>query len=269
MELCENEHVYWGTKNISSLSVATLNICAIPFITKKIKSRFNQFLSAISHHTPQFISIQEAYAPGPLKMLGRALSLFQYETAYSGLRWLFHRGGLATFSKDPILQFQYHPFKNQGKFLSAQLSDRIAGKGFLFTETDHTYHINTHLTADYADNAEETQKSQLFQILNFVAKLSGKKIILTGDFNFTPGSSLYQVVSQTFHDMSHSIDETWSLKRNQHRFAGTQFTSIPGAKLDYVFHSKEHLFEDQFDANLFEDSQAVLSDHRLLMVKGI
>jgi endonuclease/exonuclease/phosphatase (EEP) superfamily protein YafD len=206
MELCKNEHVHWGTKHISSFSVATLNICAIPLITKKIKSRFNNFLSAISHHTPQFVSIQEAYAPGPLKMLCRTLALSQYQTAYSGLRWLFHRGGLATFSLSPIIESKYFPFKNQGKLLSAQFSDRIAGKGFLFTKTASVYHINTHLTADYSDskdikntlNTLETQKSQLSQILNFVSKLSGMPIILTGDFNFTPESILYREILSAF-----------------------------------------------------------------------
>jgi endonuclease/exonuclease/phosphatase (EEP) superfamily protein YafD len=270
--------MYWGTKNIS---FATLNICAIPLVTKSIKSRFNRFVSAIDSfpnthgERPLIISLQEFYATGPLKMLNFLLN--GYHMALSGVRGLFfHRAGLVTLSLLPIIRSQYVPFENQGSGWF-QLSDKFAGKGFLVTETSQFIHINVHLTADYSDLHEikngkqnlQTQRSQVRQLLSYIKNInSDKTVILTGDMNFTPDSDLYNEIICFFEDISSGVPDTWALKRNQHRIASTQFTDVPSAKLDYIFHTKGHRIADGFTSKLFDDENSYISDHSMLIASS-
>jgi len=283
MELCENEHVYWGTKNISGIEkIATANICSIPFITRNNLFRSNLLGSAINQLSPQLATFQEAYDTGSIRNLRQSLP--QYQFALSGSEDIFNRGGLVTISRKPILRSFYIPFKKQGAvfsrrtLLSPQLSDRFAGKGYLVIETESVIVINVHFTALYLKSksletlkALDTQRSQLFELIEFVQKLSGKLVILMGDLNFSPNTDLYMETTKYFLDLTHSIPETWYSGRNQHRLASTQFTGILQDKLDYILvsHSKglqfiKNMFE-KIKVSLFNDETGVLSDHKMVL----
>jgi endonuclease/exonuclease/phosphatase family metal-dependent hydrolase len=276
MELCKNEHLMWGTKNISGIeTLATVNICAIPFLTKNNVFRSGLAASAIDKVSSKFVAVQEAFDTGVTRNLRRLLP--HYHKVQSGRESLLNRGGLMTLSKDPIIRWQYTPFKDQGSWRTMQLTDRIGGKGFLVIETKDAFVVNAHFTALYLKEKSQetfealnTQRAQLLQTKKFIrTSLKGKLVVFMGDLNFPPRTDLYEETTRHFMDLTHGIPGTWSSKRNQHR--GSSPKEIAEDKLDYilVYHSKglkfiRNMFE-KIKVSLFDDESAVLSDHHMVL----
>lgn len=274
MELCKNEHMYWGTKNISGIeTLATVNICAIPILTKNNLFRSGLAASAINKVSPKFVAVQEAFDTGVTRNLRRLLP--HYHKVQSGRESLLNRGGLMTLSKDPILRWLYTPFKDQGKWRSMQVTDRIGGKGFLVIETKDAFVVNAHFTALYGLETFEslkTQRLQLFQTIKFIQNLRGKLVFFMGDLNFSPKTDLYGEARKHFLDLTTGISGTWSSLRKQHRsISKSEGLDILEEKLDYiwVFHSMglqfiKSMFK-KIKASLFDDETGILSDHKMVL----
>lgn len=266
----------WGTKNISGIeTLATANICALPFLTKNNVFRSSLAASAITQLSPKFATFQEAYDTRVTRNLRKLLP--HYHIVQSGSQSLLNRGGLMTLSKEPIIKWLYIPYKEQGKWVSMQITDRAGGKGFLVIETRSAYVVNAHFTAFYLKHKAslmfeelKTQRAQLLQTKKFIrTNLRGKLVIFMGDLNFPPRTDLYEETTRHFMDLTHGISGTWSSKRNQHR--GSSSKEITEDKLDYilVYHSKGlQLIRDMFEkikVSLFDDESAVLSDHHMVL----
>lgn len=112
------------------------------------------------------------------------------------------RGGLLTLSRLPVVEHQYIPFTEQGRWIHLEIMDRLLEKGILLThyEVDGLPIIvaNTHIIANYAaDYGREgrpalRQRLQLRQLAADIQALPSEALVmLVGDFNLPRGSWLY------------------------------------------------------------------------------
>jgi len=159
--------------------------------------------------------------------------------------------GIATFSKYPIVRKQALHFqqRNRNIFLC---TDILAGNDTLRI-------INTHLESirfkpeDYKfieNIGNEKQEEELNSSLNILRKMkrayskrakqvetlkeeitrSPYSVILCGDFNDTPGSYSYQILSDGLTD---------SFRESGKGFGKTYAGSFPSFRIDYILHDKK------------------------------
>ncbi len=138
-------------------------------------------------------------------------------------------GGLMVLSKTKPITVEFVRFANQIKpFPHALvfLVEKTIHRGFLVLEFEDYFLINIHLTADFKkkwlDKNLATSSSQTKQLIEFIQTIKHKKIIITGDFNFTPKNATYTHLDDNFDliDISNNIPFTYIDKK---------------AKLDYIF----------------------------------
>lgn len=148
-------------------------------------------------------------------------------------------GGLVILSKQKPSKIDYVRFDVQINIFPhalAYLGEKIIQRGFLVAEFEDYYVINVHLTADFRkkwkDHSLKISKLQTNELVRYIkANLNSKKLVITGDFNFTPNNSTYTELDETLDliDLSNNIPFTYIDKK---------------AKLDYIFTNLKIFYRD-------------------------
>ena len=85
--------------------------------------------------------------------------------------------GLSVYSKYKIDFIEFIRFTNLKSI------DKLSDKGFLVIKIKDIYIINTHLQANYTKIEDDTTKSQLNTIINYIKLNNLEKVVISGDFN--------------------------------------------------------------------------------------
>jgi endonuclease/exonuclease/phosphatase family metal-dependent hydrolase len=166
-----------------------------------------------------------------------------------------NRGGLVTMVRDDqIEEGVWNKYKHQGSIMSWQIAERIMGKGFSAVKLKRNcvWIINTHLSANFSliEKSRPLHISQIEQILQFVE--DKEEVILAGDFNFTPFSDAYRLLSQSFEDCSTHLSSTYPRKAQT---------------LDYVFYKGSRYKLSHSTLLRYDHAPFRISDHFGLVVE--
>ncbi len=227
------------TGEAAAFRVATFNIrCPADRAPNAWTCRVDRVAGLIAKHRFDLIGLQEATA-GQIDDL-----LTQGWDAVGGGRDDGKRGGEASCVFFKIARFE---LRDSGTFwLSetpevpgskswntactrvctwARLAERKTGKEFV--------HFNTHLD-HLSEAARENGMALILKRMPQIAQ--GRPVILTGDMNATPGSSVIRQATSVLHDAA-------ALSRAPHAgplatFNGFKFGQAPTAQIDYIFVSE-------------------------------
>jgi exonuclease III len=192
---------------VSSLGVATLNICGLPWSQSKLDPlavRAAGFGRQLDESDLDVINLQEVWALHQIDTLRANLPSFPHVAWRRGLHGQ-PAGGLATFSRRPVSGISYKSFRGSvprkgGLQFRAKRAINGTLQGVLTMEVAGVPVANTHLTAnkdgDWSDgnryhNFQRTQLNMLHAVLR---RLATRPSIVTGDFNIPSYSSLYPLI---------------------------------------------------------------------------
>jgi endonuclease/exonuclease/phosphatase family metal-dependent hydrolase len=218
----------------------TVNLYSHNVCWTRRKKSFDQIAKKIQNIQPDIICLQEcgfesqikklqidnyhnSFVPLKQTKLGNTIAMILREKPTVGTS-----GGLIIMSKDKPISVNFVPFGKQINFFPhtlAYIAEKVIHRGFLVVEYQDYFVINVHLTADFKkrwkDNNLAIAKLQSKQLIAYISKITNKKIIITGDFNFTPKNYSYNEIDKTgLVDVSKNIPFTYIDRK---------------AKLDYVF----------------------------------
>ncbi|GEM_PF-6297848 len=164
--------------------------------------RINEVKQYITYNNFDLVFLQEIVLNSSLRKFDNILNK-DFEYFVKGR--IGPKGGLAIISKKKFSKIEFYKFKEQGSILSKQLIDRIIEKGFLVGYRGKEVYINTHLVATYRNENGKTVENlnkQFQELLRFIKQQikQKKKIILAGDFNFTPHSENYKLITKLLLD---------------------------------------------------------------------
>ena len=179
-----------------SYSLFSLNCFGVPYSFNR-KRRFNLIAKAILERQPDLVLLQEVTSPRDRGILYSVLEPAGYD-CYPKNSIYFSEGGLFMATRLPVMSYNFEHYAHKGPFLPISWLGRILKKGFQTAQLkaangDRVTVINTHLLANYHGLKTETmsQMKQLDQLMGTIKKYEKGAMIVAGDFNFTPKSSLY------------------------------------------------------------------------------
>ncbi len=248
------------------LKLATINCHEHPKMIRRRRRKILIIVDEIIALKPDIICLQEINLAATAKIIDPILSKMGYHNYYLRDR-VVNKGGLFFSSFFPIKQAQFTRFTQQGTLLSKQFADRMLGKGFqhvtLDVKGENIDLINTHLVVAYSKQSKaqtQIQFNQVNQLADYLAKFR-KKLILAGDLNIKPDSTLYK----RFIKKTKLIDQTagknfltaWS--RTIHGVEKIQ------VQVDYIFTSEDWKTTNQKiicdQTHFLRGEERYLSDH--------
>lgn len=177
------------------------------------------------------------------------------------------------------MNLEFYKFKEQGPITFLSLTDRILGKGFQTAECEingkNMLLINTHLLCLYSKRKRDylAQEKQLDQLSDFITAKSIDNIIIAGDLNNDPDSTLILNFKDK-HDLVDTLgtNEITVDNNNLNRNGILKlFGDNKPYRTDYVFVTKDmNIGKSEV---IFKTSQKVngknihLSDHYGVLVK--
>ncbi len=241
--------------------------------SKNAKSR-QHILNQLQEINPDVLCLQEFYNNSELKQyynidtVVNVLNTKYYHVEYTSIAHKNNQFGIATFSKYPII--------NKGKIVFDTRSNNICIYTDVLIKKDTVRIYNMHLQSihfskknytfigDLQDNDDakdelENSKSILrllkrafvkraeqAELVHASIKNCKYKIILCGDFNDTPASYSYNLISE---DLKDAFVEKGS------GFGRTYAGKFPQFRIDYIFHSKD------LKCTQFTRSEETFTDH--------
>lgn len=241
--------------------------------SKNAKSR-QHIISSLQEINPDVLCLQEFYNSSTMKeyynidTVTAALNIKYNHVEYTSIAHNHNHFGIATFSKYPII--------NKGKIVFNTRSNNICIYTDVLIEKDTVRIYNMHLQSisfskkdytfigDLQDNDDakdelENSKSILRRLKRAFVKRAEQAekisasikscpypVILCGDFNDTPASYSYNLISE---DLKDAFVEKGS------GFGRTYAGKFPQFRIDYIFHSKD------FKCTQFTRSEETFTDH--------
>ncbi|XP_058818342.1 putative neutral sphingomyelinase isoform X2 [Topomyia yanbarensis] len=245
------------------LSILTLNIWGIPYISKDRKVRVNAIGDVLSSGNYDVVSLQEVWSDGDYQYLkNRVEGVLPFaHYFYSGVVG----SGLAVFSKYPIVSAFFHAWSVNGYVHRIQHGDWFGGKGVGLARISvngqlvHLY--AAHLHAEYDRNFDDYMSHRVIQAYDtaqFVESTRGSAVvqILAGDLNTEPGDLAYRVIrtnaklTDSYDRDSHSSDllGTNEIARNSYTDPEAAKKSPQGKRIDYIMYR----FADQYEGHRLE-----------------
>ena len=223
------------------ISIVTLNCFYNPLSNNSF--RIKSALLEIAKLKPDIICLQEVISPRQTNISREILKSLNYNLYYVPSLY-FTKGGLIFATKFSLGKCEFVKFKNQGKLLSLQITDRILAKGFqkieLNINSKKVSIYNTHIVSRYKNTSFEEkneQSKQLEELIKIINSDQSMYKICFGDFNIQSHGDYY----------SHFIDKTDlidSLGENQITFSSKnihikkRFNIDFDSRIDYVLYSK-------------------------------
>jgi endonuclease/exonuclease/phosphatase family metal-dependent hydrolase len=238
------------------------------------RSRRRRLLRGLSQADADLILIQESFLPSFRPRLAAALKDHQPDHCYSGRRRHFvlpmdTSGGLATFSRLPLLQSFYQPFR---LWSGMKPDERIGRKGCLWTE----YAVNggrvlvgnAHLYAGMGARPGRVRAIQVRELLRRLERFPPMPTILAGDFNMaiehertTSGPTGFDLMTAAgFAEVAAgATGSIATLSRTRNPFARYTPWPKPDRRLTHVFFKGRGLSVAESPSLCFDDPP--VSDH--------
>ncbi|MEK7657161.1 MAG: endonuclease/exonuclease/phosphatase family protein [Elusimicrobiota bacterium] len=231
------------------MRVLCYNTCALPGLSGDIGERLRRACAAIVAMKPDLILLQEVFLRRHLRLLSSHLSDWPHR--FSGRRSVMRFcGGLAVFSRFPILSAAFAPFREQGSWLRFSALARLSKKGAMTLLIEGPRHraiqlLLTHLVADYrrpgrhaadrrADPYSRFQAGQMSELAGRILGLDAQApLLVCGDLNLLPDSPLLlDLMART--GLRDSMAGRRSASMIGRPFYRVPFDPTPCKRLDYV-----------------------------------
>jgi endonuclease/exonuclease/phosphatase family metal-dependent hydrolase len=180
------------------LNLLTFNTLGTPFFAPDIAKRYKKTAELILESDIDIVAFQEVFAHYNRHIFDKALQKFPYRIYKKFVLGL--HGGLALYSKIPLTFESYHIYTYpKGLFVPPYTS--LAHSGILVAKFDDLplRLATTHLSSDVVHNLTPQnrfyklisgQLDQAVELFTTLSKTDG--LIMTGDFNISNQSSLYE-----------------------------------------------------------------------------
>lgn len=239
------------------LSILTLNVWGIPYISKDRDVRINAIGDQLATGKYDMVSLQEVWSENDYQTLKKQTELVLPFAHY------FYSGvvgsGLCVLSKWPILSAFYHQWSVNGYVHRIQHGDWFGGKGVGMCKINvngkliHFY--TAHLHAEYDrkfDDYMAHRVIQAFDTAQFIENTRGSSIlqILAGDLNTEPGDLAYRVLLTTSqlndaYKEQNDLDGTNECAKNYYTALNVAKTSPKGKRIDYILHRPGYKYESE------------------------
>lgn len=281
---------YCNEEMALELSILTLNIWGIPYVSKDRAIRVEAIGDVLASGNYDIVSLQEVWSDSDYQYLKKrvegVLPFAHY--FYSGVVG----SGLALLSKYPIVSAFFHAWSVNGYVHRIQHGDWFGGKGVGFAKiavNDQLVHVYVaHLHAEYdrkCDDYMAHRVIQAFDTAQFIESTRGNSVlqILAGDLNTEPGDLAYRVL-QTNSMMVDTCDPkmfaagnwgTNEIDKNSYTDPEAAKKSPQGKRIDYIMYR----FGENFEGRLLEHrlplpsripgKQISYSDHEAVYAKII
>lgn len=245
------------------LSILTLNIWGIPFISKDRDVRVKAIGDVLASGNYDIVSLQEVWSDSDYQFLRKrvegVLPFAHY--FYSGVVG----SGLAVLSKYPIVSAFFHAWSVNGYVHRIQHGDWFGGKGVGFAKiavNDQLVHVYAaHLHAEYDRKSDDYMAHRVIQAYDtaqFIESTRGSAVmqILAGDLNTEPGDLAYRML-QTNSKLTDSCDKkmnaggcsgTNEIGTNSYSDPEVAKKSPQGKRIDYIMYR----FGDHYEGRLLE-----------------
>ncbi|XP_062552536.1 putative neutral sphingomyelinase [Armigeres subalbatus] len=272
------------------LSVLTLNIWGIPYVSKDRPVRVEAIGDVLASGNYDIVSLQEVWSDSDYQYLKKrvegVLPFAHY--FYSGVVG----SGLALFSKYPIVSALFHAWSVNGYVHRIQHGDWFGGKGVGFAKiavNDQLVNVYAaHLHAEYdrkCDDYMAHRVIQAFDTAQFIESTRGNAVlqILAGDLNTEPGDLAYRVL-QTNSKLTDTVDKkmyatgnlgTNEIGSNCYTDPEAAKTCPQGKRIDYIMyrfgdHSEGRLLEHRLPLpDRIPGKDISYSDHEAVYAKII
>lgn len=223
----------------------------------------NEIFNFLKHENADIICLQEFYHEEngkfvSVNQLKKLLHLPYAHTAYSNsLKGIYHFG-IATFSRYPIVSHGEIRFGKKNNSNNCIYTDVLINsdtvrvfnahlESIRFKKEDYRFIENIESINDKNDikggktiirrlkNAFEKRAIEADLLASYISK-SPHPVIFCGDFNDTPASYTYQVISENLHD---------SFKYGSPGYGATYNGPFPAFRIDYILYSDELIARNQ------------------------
>ena len=271
------------------MRVLTFNCCALPWLTRDIPARLRRLGREIVELDPDLILLQELFLARHLGIVREALK--DWPHAFFGPRTLRrHAGGLAIFSRYPLMGAKYFQYREQGSWIRYSALAKFSGKGYMAAKLKlprgaNCKLVHTHMLADYRrptktragrrDPYTVFQHGQVEELRAFIGGMDREEpALLVGDFNLTPKSEMMRrFLKRT--GLSDSMAGVRTPSIIGRKYYQVPFNRAPGKRLDYVLHRGgggwkvaagkwRYVFERP--RKLDNSRRVTLSDHRGILI---
>ncbi|XP_039440252.1 putative neutral sphingomyelinase [Culex pipiens pallens] len=245
------------------LSILTLNIWGIPYVSKDRAVRVEAIGEVLASGNYDIVSLQEVWSESDYRYLkeraAAALPFAHY--FYSGVVG----SGLAVLSKYPIVSAFFHAWSVNGYVHRIQHGDWFGGKGVGFVKisvNEQLVHVYAaHLHAEYDRSCDDYMAHRVIQAYDtaqFIESTQGNGVlqVLAGDLNTEPGDLAYRVL-QTCSRLTDSADKkmyasgdlnTNEIARNSYTDPEAAKKSPKGKRIDYIMYR----FGSHYEGKLLE-----------------
>jgi len=264
---------------MGEFSLPSLNTFGVPFYMGW--RRLSRLAGELNRLSVMTICLQEVQQNAYIPMIQRGLSSYPY-SIYE--RHIYApKGGLAIFSRLPLVQHRFEVYQDMGTWYSLSFPDWATHKGILLVNLEieglPVIVLNTHMNANYygvwkrANPLAQIEHHQVQQLHQAIHALPNEALVIVcGDFDFPRNSFLYEeLVAQN--DL---LDPLFDDQRPSYR----PFPLVPSkwkTSLDYILVRQSALKNFQVQADLVEVADAekrhpiqrFLTDHnaRTLQIK--
>ncbi|KTW30429.1 inositol phosphosphingolipid phospholipase [Pneumocystis jirovecii RU7] len=203
------------------IRVLSLNCWGLKYISNYRKKRLNFISERIASEDYHIVGLQEVWVYSDYENLrNKTKHKLPYGKFYfSGV----FGSGLVILSKFPIQSTSMYKYSLNGKPNAFYHGDWYVGKGvamatLLMPNGKKVEFFNTHLHASYEKEKDRYlchKISQAWEISKLISSAfaSGKLIIIVGDFNSTPDSIIFKIIS-----FNSSISDSWSINLDQDQY---------------------------------------------------
>ncbi|XP_055682928.1 putative neutral sphingomyelinase [Lutzomyia longipalpis] len=233
--------------NYIHLSVLTINIWGIPFVSKDREVRVQRIAAELSTGKYDVVSLQEVWSEADYQYIKSQTELVLPYSHY------FYSGvvgsGLCVLSAYPITAAFFHAWSVNGYVHRIQHGDWFGGKGVGLCRIaiqGHTINFYTaHLHAEYNRQSDEYMAHrviQAFDTAQFIQQTRSDSVvqILAGDLNTEPGDLAYRVLLSTSQlrdayqkGAPHGTNEC---PRNPYTSLESHQTIPDGKRIDYILY---------------------------------
>ena len=193
-----------------------------------IDSDFNEVVKFLKNSPADIIGLQEVVNNNPARDI---IKVLQNEGYNSHFGYAEHSWGGNVYTDGPAI-FSKYEMSNKKTYVLSKKDKRAAVSCDIKVGNRLIHVFSTHLlhTHQKLDDEQEIQAATL------IKGLPNNNVILMGDFNATPDSSVIKNVRKVLIDTDTKSLPTWSVYREGCLTCNQQTVEI---KLDYIFTSKD------------------------------
>ncbi|HAZ13747.1 MAG: hypothetical protein A2X86_10155 [Bdellovibrionales bacterium GWA2_49_15] len=211
------------SKEQNSLRLISYNTWGLPSPILVCPGRFKKIAKEIGQFNADIVAFEETFTKYA-DVLGK-IPEFPYRLygpAKGGKKLKILNSGLLLLSKYPIVESDYKIYSKCGGF------DCFANKAIIWAKikVPGIGAINVFTTHTNAGTSRKIKESQLVEAGDFIeAHLGGRSTVFMGDFNFAPGSELYNYVKYNL-----NFEDTLDLYLTDH----PEYSNDPNVLYTYI-----------------------------------